>query len=55
VYDMTANAGWVSVGITSDTAEFAVASAARWEIPCRLKASSPGERELEPGIQALLR
>src|SRR5271166_2020191 len=26
VYDVGANAGWVSVGITSDTAEFAVAS-----------------------------
>ena len=30
VYDMTANEGWVSVGITSDTAEFAVASIRRW-------------------------
>ena len=30
VYDVTANAGWVSVGITSDTAEFAVASIRRW-------------------------
>ena len=28
VYDLSANAGWVSVGITSDTAEFAVASSA---------------------------
>jgi Rhodopirellula transposase DDE domain len=26
VYDVTANAGWVNVGITSDTAEFAVQS-----------------------------
>ena len=26
VYDVTANAGFVSVGITSDTAEFAVQS-----------------------------
>ncbi len=26
VYDVTANEGWVSVGITADTAEFAVAS-----------------------------
>jgi hypothetical protein len=26
VYDVGANAGWVSVGITSDTAQFAVAS-----------------------------
>jgi hypothetical protein len=30
VYDVTANAGFVSVGITSDTAEFAVASIRRW-------------------------
>jgi hypothetical protein len=27
---VTANAGWVSVGITSDTAQFAVASIRRW-------------------------
>ena len=30
VYDVTANAGWVSVGVTGDTAEFAVASIRRW-------------------------
>lgn len=30
VYDMTRNVGWVSVGITSDTASFAVASIGRW-------------------------
>jgi hypothetical protein len=30
VYDVTANAGFVSVGITSDTAEFAVASMRCW-------------------------
>lgn len=30
VYDMTANQGWVSVGNDHDTAEFAVASIARW-------------------------
>jgi hypothetical protein len=30
VYDVTANAGWVSLGITSDTAEFAVASVRHW-------------------------
>jgi hypothetical protein len=30
VYDVTANAGWVSVGITHDTAEFAVASIRMW-------------------------
>ena len=30
VYDVTANTGFVSVGITSDTAEFAVASIRQW-------------------------
>ena len=30
VYDMTADAGWVSVGITHDTAEFAVATIRTW-------------------------
>jgi hypothetical protein len=30
VYDIGANAGWVSLGITSDTAEFAVASIRNW-------------------------
>ncbi len=30
VYDMSRNVGWVSVGITSDTASFAVASIRRW-------------------------
>jgi hypothetical protein len=30
VYDVTANAGWVSVGVTHDTAEFAVASIRTW-------------------------
>jgi hypothetical protein len=30
VYDVGANAGWVSVGISSDTAEFAVESIRRW-------------------------
>jgi len=30
VYDVTANEGWVSVGITADTAEFAVASLRHW-------------------------
>jgi hypothetical protein len=30
VYDVTANVGFVSVGITSDTAEFAVQSIRRW-------------------------
>ena len=30
VYDISANQGWVSVGITRDTAEFAVATIRRW-------------------------
>jgi hypothetical protein len=30
VYDMASNEGWVSVGITHDTARFAVASIRRW-------------------------
>jgi hypothetical protein len=30
VYDLTANGGWVNVGITHDTAEFAVESIRRW-------------------------
>ena len=30
VYDVTANVGWVSVGIDHDTAEFAVESIRRW-------------------------
>ena len=30
VYDVSANEGWVSVGITSDTAEFAVQSIREW-------------------------
>ena len=30
VYDVTANAGWVSVGVDHDTAEFAVATLRRW-------------------------
>jgi len=30
VYDVTANTGWVSVGIDHDTAEFAVATLRRW-------------------------
>ena len=30
VYDLTANQGWVSVGIDHDTAEFAVESIRRW-------------------------
>ena len=30
VYDLTANAGWVSVGVDHDTAEFAVQTLRRW-------------------------
>ena len=30
VYDMTANTGWVSVGVDHDTAEFAVETLRRW-------------------------
>jgi hypothetical protein len=30
VYDLTRNAGWVSVGVTSDTASFAVRTIRRW-------------------------
>ncbi len=30
IYDMAANAGWVSVGVDHDTAEFAVQSIRRW-------------------------
>ena len=30
IYDMTANAGWVSVGTTNDTAQFAVATLRQW-------------------------
>ena len=30
VYDLASNEGWVSVGITSDTAQFATASILRW-------------------------
>ena len=30
VYDLTRNAGWVSVGVRRDTAQFAVASIRRW-------------------------
>jgi hypothetical protein len=30
IYDLASNEGWVSVGITKDTAQFAVASIRRW-------------------------
>jgi Rhodopirellula transposase DDE domain len=35
VYDVTANAGWVNVGITGDTAEFAVQSIPFYSPPTR--------------------
>jgi len=30
VYDVAANAGWVSVGVDHDTSEFAVETLRRW-------------------------
>jgi hypothetical protein len=45
VYDITADAGWVSVGITHDTAEFAVASIRTW-IERVGRARYPKAREL---------
>jgi Rhodopirellula transposase DDE domain len=38
VYDLTCNAGWVSVGIDHDTAQFAVETIRRWwyEMGCRV-------------------
>ena len=45
VYDLTNNAGWVSVGIDHDTAEFAVESIRRWW--CEMgEASYPQARRL---------
>ena len=45
VYDLTANEGWVSVGISVDTAEFAVESVRRWW--CRMgRAVYSGAKEL---------
>jgi hypothetical protein len=45
VYDLTANEGWVSVGISHDTARFAVESVKRWW--CRMgRAVYPKAREL---------
>ena len=37
VYDLTANAGWVGVGVDHDTSEFAVATLQRWwrQMGCR--------------------
>ncbi len=36
IFDIAANAGWVSVGIDNNTAAFAVASISRWhdEVGC---------------------
>jgi Rhodopirellula transposase DDE domain len=45
VYDVTANAGFVSVGITSDTAEFAVQSIRNWRNRMGIE-RYPGMREL---------
>jgi hypothetical protein len=45
VYDLTANEGWVSVGISHDTAEFAVESVRRWWYRMG-RAVYPGAKEL---------
>ena len=45
VYDITANAGWVSVGTDHDTAEFAVATIATWWEKAG-RAAYPGARRL---------
>jgi hypothetical protein len=45
VYDIAANAGWVSLGITHDTAEFAVATIRTW-IERIGRARYPNAREL---------
>jgi hypothetical protein len=45
VYDVTANAGFVSVGITGDTAEFAVASIRTW-LERRGRQRYPAAKEL---------
>jgi Rhodopirellula transposase DDE domain len=45
VYDLTADEGWVSVGVDHDTAEFAVESLRRWW--CRMGTRAyPGAKEL---------
>jgi len=46
IYDLAANAGWVSVGIDHDTAAFAVASIRRWWVG--------RGRERYPGVGRLL-
>jgi hypothetical protein len=45
VYDITANEGWVSVGISADTAEFAVNSIRSWWHRMG-RATYPNAREL---------
>jgi Rhodopirellula transposase DDE domain len=45
VYDMTANAGWVSVGTDADTGQFAVESIRRWWEKAG-RATYPGARRL---------
>jgi hypothetical protein len=41
VYDIAANTGWVNVGITHDTAVFAVESIRRWlRIPTKAATNS---------------
>ena len=45
VYDVGANAGWVSVGINGDTAQFAVASIRRW-LDAMGRERYPNAREL---------
>ena len=45
VYDVTANVGWVNVGITADTAEFAVGSIRLW-LERMGRARYPGAHEL---------
>jgi hypothetical protein len=44
VYDVGANEGWVSVGITSDTAEFAVQSIRHWRDAMGSERGSNGAR-----------
>ncbi len=40
IYDVSANAGFVNVGITADTGEFSVASIRRWWCEIRRSAVS---------------
>jgi len=47
IYDQTLNEGWVSVGVDHDTAEFAVASIARWW-------SEMGERSYKTAQEILI-